>query len=57
MYNKAIDFEVFDQHRFGYNPEELSQVIKGKFFVGKGETFKDDIEVFGGDSNKIIGKL
>ncbi len=58
LYNKTIDFEVFDRHKFGYNPEELSQVIRGKFFIGKGESFQDDIEAFSGEnSKKVIGKL
>jgi hypothetical protein len=34
-YGKEIAFEVFERHRFGYNPEEFN-VIKGSFVLSKG---------------------
>ncbi len=48
-----INFEIFEEHTFGYNPEELINVWSGKISVQEYNSEFKKFDVVGADLNKV----
>lgn len=57
VYNQDIDFEIYNQHEFGYNPEELQNLLFGSIKFSEGKTIGKCEVLSSSDSSKKVGFL
>lgn len=48
-----IGFEIFEEHTFGYNPEELINIWSGKINIQEYNSEFKKFDVVGADLNKV----
>lgn len=54
VYNQPIDFEIYNEHEFGYNPEELQNLLYGTIKLVENKTIgKFEVTVASEDTKKI----
>ena len=57
LYDKDIDFEIYDEHQFGYDPEELKTIFYGTLRITQNQKTGKWSVFSTAEDHKKIGSL
>ena len=57
VYGEDIDFEIYDKHEFGYNPEEMQTLLYGTIRLSENQKIGKFSVYSSGEDHKKVGSL